>query len=129
LVEVRAQPFEPVLPARAALADPLLGETQGHRLDLACAHAADLLGPDEPARLQHLQVLEHSGQRHGERLRELRHRGRSAREPLDHLAPARVGERTEHAIEGGALVRHVLKYCRRSGCVKLWRSVPSVLVE
>src|SRR6185312_5657336 len=58
LGEVVAEAVEAALPARATLGDPLLGRPQRLRLDLAGPHAAHLVRLDQPARLQHLDVLD-----------------------------------------------------------------------
>jgi uncharacterized protein (TIGR02453 family) len=71
LGEVLAKPVEAALPGRPPLGNLLLGRPQHRRLDAACAHPPGLFGPDEPARLQDLEVLDHHRQRHGERLGEL----------------------------------------------------------
>jgi hypothetical protein len=71
LGEVLAKPVEAALPDRLPLGNLLLGRSQHRRLDAACAHPPGLFGPDEPARLQDLEVLDHHRQRHGERLGEL----------------------------------------------------------
>src|SRR5690348_10575494 len=107
LSEVVAEAVEAALPARAPLRDPLLGRSQRLRLDLAGAHAADLARLHEPARLQHLDVLDHGRERHVERPRELTDRRGPAREPVDHDPPAGVGEGLENSVK---LVKHLLKY-------------------
>jgi hypothetical protein len=57
-------------------------------------------------------MLHDRRQRHGERLRKLADRSRSAGQPLDHHPSAGVGKRLEHEIERGRLVKHMLKYHR-----------------
>ena len=59
LGEVIAKPIEAAFPARAPFDNPLLGCLERLGLDTAGAHPADFLGPDEPARFQHLKVLDH----------------------------------------------------------------------
>jgi hypothetical protein len=46
-----------------------------------------------------LQVLHDRRQRHGQRLRQLAHRGGAEAQPLHERAPRRVGERLEDEIE------------------------------
>jgi hypothetical protein len=66
---------------------------------MACPHAPDLFGAHEAARFQHLQMLEHRGQRHLKRLGQLLDGGRPAAEAVYHAAPGRIGQRLEHQIE------------------------------
>ena len=83
------------------LGDPLLDRAHRRRLETACADAADLLGADQAALLQHVDVLDDGRQRHRERLGELADRGRALAQPGDDRAPARVGEGTEGPVERG----------------------------
>ncbi len=109
LGQVVAEGVEPALPRAAALGDPPLGGAQRGRGDLAGAHPAHLLGAHQAARLQHLHVLDDGGERHREGPGQLADRGRSPAEPLDHQAPAGVGQRLEHPVERIRLVKHVLE--------------------
>lgn len=68
--------------------------------------AADLLGPDEAARLEDTHVLEHARPRQGPRGEQLGHRFRSAGEACDGVAPGRIGEGMEDVVEGGSSVSH-----------------------
>ena len=111
-----AETVETAFPGRAALADPLLGGGERTRFDTTGSYPPDLLRPDEPARLQHLQVLDDAGERHVEWSGELADRGRSAAQAFHHRPPAGIGERLEHPVERGALVKHVLE-CRAGGSV------------
>ena len=71
LGEVFAEPVEALFPAGAPLGDPLLGRPQRARLDAAGAHPSHLLGANQPACFEHVQVLDHRRQRHRERSSEL----------------------------------------------------------
>src|SRR5215207_3919677 len=117
--EVLTKAVEATLPARAPCADPSLRGPQRRRLDAAGPYAPNLLGADEAAHLQHLNVLYHRRQRHRQRLGELAHRGRSAAQALDDQHPAGIGQRVKDAIERlmpGALVKHSLKYTGAPPC-------------
>src|SRR3954468_8115326 len=106
--EIVAQAIQPALPGRAPGTDPLLDRLQRGRLEPAGPHAGDLLPADEPAGLEHLEVLDHRRQRHRQRARELADRGRSVAQPLDDDPPARIGQRLEDAI--GLILKHPPKY-------------------
>src|SRR5215218_7893217 len=117
--EVLTKAVEATLPARAPCADPSLRGPQRRRLDAAGPYAPNLLGADEAAHLQHLNVLYHRRQRHRQRLGELAHRGRSAAQALDDQHPAGIGQRVKDAIERlmpGALLKHSLKYTGAPAC-------------
>src|SRR6185369_1961971 len=62
--EVVAEPVEPGFPGGALSRDPGLRRPERVRLDAAGPHPAGLLGPDQATGLEHLQVLQHRGQRH-----------------------------------------------------------------
>src|SRR5262249_31515731 len=78
--EIVTEAVEAALPVGAALGDPAPPPAERARLDAARAHPPNLLGADEAARLQHLQVLHNRRQRHWQRSRELAHRRRAAAE-------------------------------------------------
>src|SRR6516164_9323071 len=114
--EKLSEPVEPRLPRRASLADPALGRAQRERLYLARAHAPHLVRTHDPARLEHVQVLNDRRQRYRERPRELAHRRGPVEQVVDHRTPVRIRERVEDhvyrrlALRGGIL-KHPLKYC------------------
>src|SRR5712692_6713639 len=91
LLEVLAEPVELALPAGPPVRYPLLGRPHGGGLDAAGPGPADLLRPDEPACLEHMHVLHHSGKRHAQRPGELADRCWPEAEPLHHEPPARIG--------------------------------------
>ena len=76
-------------------------------------HRAPRLGAlDKAGADQHVEMLHHRRQRHGERLGNRAHRQAVlAREPLENCSPGRIGERCEGAIEMGfRIVNHQVKY-------------------
>ena len=87
-----------------------LGRAQRGRVDGAGPGPAALLRPDQAAGLQHLNVLQDGGQRHGQRPAELADRRRACAEPLHHDPPARVGQGLEHPVQVRRLVKHALEY-------------------
>jgi len=99
LGEVFAKPVEAPFPARSSLRDPVLGRPQRRRLDAEGPYPADLLGPDESARFQDLEVLQHARERHGERLGQRADRSGPAAQPLYHEPPGRVRQGLEQEIE------------------------------
>src|ERR671925_2426896 len=80
--EVLAKAVEAALPARAPRADPLLDRPQRRRLDPAGPHTPDFVRANKAARLEHVKVLYHRGQRHRQRPGELADRCRSATQTL-----------------------------------------------
>src|SRR4030095_12130200 len=71
--EMRLQAIEAPLEMRASARDPLLDFGERAVLDPAGPHAADFLRTDEPARLQHCEMLHHGGYRDRQRTREIAH--------------------------------------------------------
>ena len=105
----------PLLPFGAAINEPLLGRAQHARLEPAGPNTALLFAPDQTAALERLKVLEHRGQTHPERLRELADRGGSTSKPGKHPATGGIREGLEGAIKLGRTVKHTLKYRVGSG--------------
>ena len=95
---------------RPRASDPGVGGVQLLELEVAGAHPADLLGPDQPAALEHLQVLMDGGQGDRKRRGQLADRGRPPGEPLDDRAAGRVGEGLEHEVQLARILKHVPKY-------------------
>src|SRR5260370_22070842 len=110
LGEKVTEPVEAALPGSAALGDPLLGAAQHGGLDAAGPLPAHLLRPDKPAGLKHLNVLDDRCKGHFQRPAELADRCLALAEPFHHEPPARIGERPEDPVGGGALVKHVLSH-------------------
>ena len=106
LSENLAEPIEATLPERSPLGDPLLGRAQGRRRDGEGAYTPELFGVDEAAGLEHLKVLDDSGERHRQRSGELTDRGRTAAQAVDEGAPGGIGERLEDAIECLGILSH-----------------------
>ena len=104
------EPVELALQHGSPLRDPLLSHLQCSRVDAAGAHSANLLGPDDSAVLQHLEVLDDRGERYRERSGELADRGRPSRQPLDNEPSAWDRERMEDPFGLNRLVKHGLKY-------------------
>src|SRR5262249_47552887 len=71
--DIGLHPIEPRFPDRSARAQPLLGLRDRFGRDAARPRSANLLGRDEPARLEHLHVLDDRRQRRVERRSELAH--------------------------------------------------------
>src|SRR5438876_11524696 len=63
-----AKAVEATLPKGAAIRNPFFNKSKSLRLDLAGADAPYFLGAHEAALLEDLQVLDHRGQRHVQRL-------------------------------------------------------------
>src|SRR5688572_30795565 len=107
--EELAQPVQAALPQRPALVDPLLGEPEARRRDAAGAYPPDLLGADNPALLEDLEMLDHGRQRDGEGRGQLTGRDRTAAQPLDHRPSGRVAQRVKDAVDL-PLIKHRLEY-------------------
>lgn len=74
-------------------------------------HAPVALAHDEARLLEHAQVPRDGGRGHAEGFGELAHARRSRRQPLEHLAAERVGERREDGVERiGSTINHVVNY-------------------
>jgi hypothetical protein len=80
--------------------DPLGGRRQVRATEPALTRPPDLLGGHQVGALEDPDVLLDPVERQPERLRELADRGRAAAEALEDLAPCRVREREERAVEG-----------------------------
>ena len=104
-----AESVEPALGGRALLPEPGLGEPEAGGLGLVAADPADLLGPHEAGRLEHLQVLEHGGHGHGQGLGQLGDRCGAADEALDERTPRGIRERLEGQAERVQMLKHLLK--------------------
>lgn len=116
-LQKRAKAIKAPLPEGAASDDPALGLQQALAIELAGAHPPDLAGGDDPAVLQDLEVLDHRGQAHRQRPRQLRDGGGPAAKLLDERPASAVGEGPEDAVNVG-LLKHMLKYCGASRKVK-----------
>src|SRR5262245_1075845 len=101
---------EPRAPERVLPVDPGFRVIERAGQHAAGPHTPDLLATDQPALLQHLQMLQQRGHGHGKRLGDLADRRRAAAQSVDDRAPRRVGQRLEYAIEATAIVRHMPNY-------------------
>jgi hypothetical protein len=88
--------------------EPALRALERPRLEAHGAHAPDLLGPHEAARLERRHVLADRGERDVVGRGELAHRARPRAQLLDQRTPRRVREREEDAVE--RRVRRMLKH-------------------
>ena len=68
LFKEHAEAVEALFPDRPVVRDPFLEGVETRRLDAAGANPAELLGVDEGALLEHLQMLDDRGKRDAERL-------------------------------------------------------------
>ena len=98
-LDVALEAIEPALPRPAMPFDPRRRLGEARRTEPAVARAADLLGDHEVDALEDPDVLLDPVDRQPERLRELADRGRAPAQTLEDLAPRRVGEREERAVE------------------------------
>ena len=94
-----SQPVEAAFHLAATLGDPVGERGEPLRLDAAGAHAPDLLAADQPARLEYLQMLDHRGKGHVERLRERADGRRPAAQPLDDGPARRLHEGPQAAVD------------------------------
>jgi hypothetical protein len=106
LGEEIAEAIEATLPSGAALGDPVFGGAQRVGSEAEGADAADLLGVDDAAGLEHLEVLDDSGEGHGQRRGELGDGRWAATEAIDERATGGIGESLEDAIEGWRVGGH-----------------------
>jgi len=101
------------LPIGAPAGEPPFRSREGLRIDAAGANTPCLFRSHEPAGLEHLEVLQHGGERHVERPGEVAHCHWSSAQPLDHDAPSRVGERLKDEVERAGMVKHRLNHTAR----------------
>jgi len=99
VVEDVAQDVEPTLPDSSMLGNPVLDRAHRARFEPAGADPADLLGTNEPAALEHVEVLQHGRQRNPQRRRELAHRGGATGQPRDDRAAVAIGQSVKRLIE------------------------------
>jgi hypothetical protein len=101
-----AQPIEAALPGGALPGEPVLGQLQAHRLEPAGAGPPHLLGADQPARLEHGEVLHDRREGHVQGLRQLAHRGGAEAQPLDHVPPGGITQSPEDVVDRWPLLKH-----------------------
>ena len=103
------QPVEALLPERPVPGDPVRDRLERPGIQAAVADAAIAPPLQQAGFLQDLEVLRDGGERHVERLREVRDPGLSQREPREDGAPRRIGERAERPVHaGGRIVNHLV---------------------
>jgi hypothetical protein len=91
--QVFMKPVEALFPEGAMLGDPVGSGREGPWIEAAAVHSSLPAPLHEPGLFQDFQVLRDRGQRHVERLREVRDARLAESEPREDGAPRRVGER------------------------------------
>jgi hypothetical protein len=103
------EPVEAGLPELSAFAQPLLNPQNRLTRYATRSRTADLFGRDEPADLQHLDMLDDRGERGIEGIRKLRDGGWALGESIEQCTACRVRQGMKGAIEGGVtMLKHVL---------------------
>ena len=113
--QVHAKPVEPPLDECPALGDPALGRPQGLPVEAAGSGTAELPRLYEAARLKDLHVLQHRGERHGQRLPEFADRRRTPAKPIEHPPATGVGECAEDPIQVQLWIHHIVKHTLEYG--------------
>jgi hypothetical protein len=111
LSKVAFEGVEPARPEPLIAGEPTLRLLHRGGVEPARYGAAALVAGDQPGGFEHVEVLEHRGQRHGKGLCQ---RGdgefRRLAEAAEHSAPGRIGQGGENAIEAvGLIVNHRVK--------------------
>src|SRR5438309_635289 len=101
LLQDVAELIQTALPNRAAFGDPISRDRESRGFDAAGANAPGLLGPDQAAVLQHLEMLHHRRERDLERLGEARYGDRAPAELLENGAPGGVAEGMKDHVDAG----------------------------
>jgi len=91
--QVFMESVEALFPVGAMQGDPVGGGREGLWIEAAVVNAPIAAALHEPGLFQDFQMLRYPGQRHVERLREVRDTCLAEREPREDGAPRRVGER------------------------------------
>lgn len=102
------EPVKPGLPELATFAQPLLNPQNGLPRYATRSCTSYLLGRDEPADLQHLDMLDDRGERGIEGTCKLRDGSWALCEPIEQCTACRVRQGMKGAIEGVILLKHVL---------------------
>jgi len=87
-----------------ANSNPAIGFGQWPRLDAAAMGAAFDGATEKPGLFQHLHVLGRSREGHVEWPRQFAHAVLTVSQLTQHRATGRIGERMEHAIQGGCII-------------------------
>lgn len=117
LVEKLTEAVETAFDQAAAVGDPIAEGIQPAYVGLAHAHASDLGASDQPACLEHLDVLDDSSQRDVEGPSDLAHAGRPAGQTVEDCPPCGFGKRPK-AVVDTRIVKHRLYYSRIALIVK-----------
>ena len=108
-VQIFRQGIKLVLPESLIEANPLAGVLEWSGRKPAAVHAPVFFARQQMRPLQHAQMLGHGGQRHLERLRQLRHRGFPARQTGEDGAARGVGQGAKRDVEPrGLIVNHMV---------------------
>ena len=98
-------------PDRPLLGEPAVDDGEALAVERARAHPPGLRGADQPAALEHADVLHERRQRHRRRPRQVADARRAPPELADHGTAGRVRERAEHLVEPRRILCHMAKYC------------------
>src|SRR5688572_1846768 len=115
LFEHPLEAIETIVPGRATLAHPAIDGRERARLHAINADAPALARAHQTSLLQHLEVLHHRWQGHGQRLAELADGGGPAAQPLDHAEARWIGQGVKDAIEARARRAHAAPARKRAG--------------
>ena len=99
MIKETAQCVEALVPELLVVREPHGGLPHGFGEQFDANHPPFLLALHQPRFLEHAQVLHETGKGHAVRLRQFRHAGRPLLQALDDVAPRRVRQRPEHAVE------------------------------
>jgi hypothetical protein len=113
-VEELCETVELPLDDGAARGDPVRKSGQTIGVDAAHSHPSDLLGLNEPAALQDLEVLHDGSQRDVEGLGEVAGAGRTLAQALEYRPSRSVGQGPETAVHR-IMLKHALDYHAVSG--------------
>src|SRR5262249_53576749 len=108
--DMRLHAVKPRFPQCSVLGDPAFRRAQRGRCHLTAPHATNLLGANEPALFQHVEVLQERRHRHGEGPSKLAHGGCPPAQARYDSAPSRVGKSMEDTVEVHGLVSHTTNY-------------------
>jgi hypothetical protein len=108
--QIFMESVEALFPEGAMMCDPVGGGVQWPRIETAAVNSSLPAALHEPGLFQDFQVLRDRGQRHVERLREIRDARLAEREPREDGATRRVGKGGERPVERAQIVNHIVNY-------------------
>jgi hypothetical protein len=108
--QVFMESVEALFPEGAMLGDPVGGGVQWPRIEAAAVNSSLAAALHKPGLFQDFQVLRDSGERHVERLREVRDARLAEREPREDGATRRIREGGERPVERAQIVNHQVNY-------------------